>query len=117
VPLPGGGAIADTPGFGLPTLDAVSSRQLGELFPEFAAAAEAATAAAAAAAAEAEGGGGRREGGGGGCRFDDCLHVAEPGCVVRGAGLERHPYYLKFLAEVKVRGAGVEAGDRRVRAV
>jgi ribosome biogenesis GTPase len=85
VPLPGGGAIADTPGFGLPTLDAVSSRQLGELFPEFAAAGEAAA---------------------GRCRFDDCLHVAEPGCVVRGAGLERHPYYLKFLAEVKVRAGG-----------
>jgi ribosome biogenesis GTPase len=79
--LPKGGAVADTPGFGLPTLDGVSSRQLESLFPEFEAAAEAAA---------------KR------CRFDDCMHVAEPDCVVLDAALERHPYYMKFLAEIKV---------------
>ncbi len=36
------------------------------------------------------------------CRFSDCLHVAEPGCSVSGAGMERYPHYLRFLAEIKV---------------
>ena len=80
--LPKGGAVADTPGFGLPTLEGVGSRQLKSLFPEFEAAAEAAE---------------KR------CRFDDCMHVAEPDCVVLDAALERHSFYLKFLAEIKVR--------------
>ncbi|KAI8472702.1 MAG: hypothetical protein J3K34DRAFT_384159 [Monoraphidium minutum] len=83
IPLPGGGLVADTPGFGLPTLDGVGSVELAGLFPEFGAA--------------------RAGAPGGGCRFDDCMHVAEPGCAVSGAGLERYPHYLKFLAEVKVR--------------
>jgi len=87
--LPKGGAVADTPVFGLPTLEGVGSRQLGSLFPESEAAAEAAE---------------KR------CRFDDCMHVAEPDCVVLDAALERHPYYLKFLAEIKTR----ESVDERV---
>ncbi len=90
IPLPGGGLMADTPGFGLPTLDGVASSGLAELFPEFRAARRAA---------------------GGGCRFVDCMHVAEPGCAVSGEGLERYAHYLKFLAEVKVRGlGGLEGG-------
>lgn len=36
-------------------------------------------------------------------RFADCLHVAEPGCAVSSAGLERYEHYIKFLAEIKVR--------------
>jgi putative ribosome biogenesis GTPase RsgA len=57
-------------------------QELGSLFPDFVAASEAA----------------------GGCRFGNCLHVAEPGCVVREdeSLVERHKYYVKFLAEVKV---------------
>jgi ribosome biogenesis GTPase len=82
IPLPGGGLMADTPGFGLPTLDRVPSAGLAQLFPEFRAARAAAP--------------------GGGCRFVDCMHVMEPGCAVNEAGLERYPHYLKFLAEVKV---------------
>ena len=89
IPLPGGGLVADTPGFGLPTLDGVASADLAGLFPEFAAARE--------AAANAHGGGG------GGCRFDDCMHVEEPGCAVVAANLERHAHYVKLLAEVRAR--------------
>jgi putative ribosome biogenesis GTPase RsgA len=37
------------------------------------------------------------------CRFADCMHLAEPGCAVTEAELERHEHYVKFLAEVKVR--------------
>lgn len=37
------------------------------------------------------------------CRFADCMHLAEPGCAVTAAELERHEHYIKFLAEVKVR--------------
>jgi len=90
ISLPGAGLMADTPGFGLPTLDGVSSTGLGDLFPEFKAA--------------------RREASG--CRFVDCMHVAEPGCAVSSAGFERYVHYLKFLAEVKVSecGGGVSEG-------
>lgn len=35
-------------------------------------------------------------------RFADCMHLAEPGCSVTAAELERHEHYIKFLAEVKV---------------
>jgi putative ribosome biogenesis GTPase RsgA len=30
------------------------------------------------------------------------MHLAEPGCAVTDAELERHEHYVKFLAEVKV---------------
>lgn len=33
------------------------------------------------------------------CQFRDCLHGAEPGCMVRQSGLERYEIYLTFLAE------------------
>lgn len=81
IELPCGGLLADTPGFNQPTLDRVPSSNLWTLFPEFVDAIESA----------------------GGCRFDDCMHLAEPGCAVNCAGFERYPYYVKFLAEVQVR--------------
>ena len=37
-----------------------------------------------------------------GCAFNDCLHVGEPGCVVKG-DWERFPFYLQLLDEIKVR--------------
>lgn len=43
------------------------------------------------------------------CRFADCMHLAEPGCAVTAAELERHEHYVKFLAEVKVRWGLLEA--------
>lgn len=36
------------------------------------------------------------------CAFNDCLHIGEPGCVVKG-DWERYPYYLQLLDEIKVR--------------
>uniref|UniRef100_A0A383WD87 EngC GTPase domain-containing protein n=1 Tax=Tetradesmus obliquus TaxID=3088 RepID=A0A383WD87_TETOB len=81
IELPFGGLMADTPGFNQPTLDRVASADLARLFPEFNAAVEAQ----------------------GGCRFADCMHLAEPGCAVTAAELERHEHYVKFLAEIKAR--------------
>lgn len=36
------------------------------------------------------------------CGFKDCLHIGEPGCVVKGEW-ERYPYYLQLLDEIRVR--------------
>jgi hypothetical protein len=43
-------------------------------------------------------------------RFADCMHLAEPGCSVTAAELERHEHYIKFLAEVKVRFTAMKDG-------
>lgn len=84
IPLPRGGLLADTPGFNQPSLDGVTAHGLARLFPDLSSAADA----------------------GGGCRFSDCLHLAEPGCAVRGAELERHALYIKMLREIKAREEG-----------
>lgn len=60
--LPGGGLLADTPGFGLPGLEALTSRHLAACFPEARAALRASP-----------------------CAFANCSHREEPGCAVRGA--------------------------------
>lgn len=81
LPLPGGGVIADTPGFTHLTFEGVEPRDLGRLFPDFARA--------------------------GACRFDDCLHRAEPGCAVKAAVeagqivSHRYQHYLVFLQEIE----------------
>jgi len=36
------------------------------------------------------------------CGFRDCLHIGEPGCVVKG-DWERYPYYLQLLDEIRIR--------------
>jgi ribosome biogenesis GTPase len=59
-PLPGGGAIIDTPGLREVGLWGLPARDLDACFPEFRAAL-------------------------GHCRFADCAHLAEPGCAVREA--------------------------------
>ncbi|GIL71808.1 hypothetical protein Vretimale_759 [Volvox reticuliferus] len=84
--LAGGGWLADTPGFGQPTLEDVQSSELARYFPEMATRSAAKP-----------------------CRFSDCLHLSEPGCSVSAAGLERYPHYLRFLQEIKIR----EEGDVR----
>jgi ribosome biogenesis GTPase len=58
--LPGGGAIIDTPGFSAFGLAHLDSAQLAAAMPEFAPLL-------------------------GRCRFNDCRHLAEPGCAVRAA--------------------------------
>ncbi|MBE9095776.1 ribosome small subunit-dependent GTPase A [Tychonema sp. LEGE 07203] len=76
--LPGGGLLADTPGFNQPTLECDPS-ELAEYFPEA-----------------------RQRLALGSCQFSDCSHRGEPNCVVRGSW-ERYEYYLSFLEEAIVR--------------
>lgn len=76
--LPGGGLLADTPGFNQPTLECQPS-ELAQYFPEA-----------------------RQRLALGSCQFSDCLHRHEPNCVVRG-DWERYEYYLQFVSEAIVR--------------
>jgi ribosome biogenesis GTPase len=76
--LPGGGLLADTPGFNQPALECDPS-ELAEYFPEA-----------------------RQRLALGSCQFSDCSHRDEPNCVVRGSW-ERYDYYLNFLSEAIVR--------------
>lgn len=71
--LPGGGLLADSPGFNQPDLDC-APHELAGYFPEA-----------------------RARLGQGNCQFSNCLHRDEPNCVVRG-DWERYEYYLDFLA-------------------
>ena len=70
--LPGGGLLADSPGFNQPDLDCVPS-DLAQYFPEARMRLQTGT-----------------------CQFSNCLHRDEPNCVVRG-DWERYEYYLDFL--------------------
>ena len=36
------------------------------------------------------------------CSFNNCLHLGEPGCVVKGEW-ERYPYYFQLLDEIRIR--------------
>ena len=76
--LPGGGLLADTPGFNQPALECDPS-ELPRYFPEA-----------------------RHRLTLGTCQFSDCSHRSEPNCVVRGEW-ERYEYYLQFLEEAIVR--------------
>ncbi len=84
IPVPGGGFVADTPGFSSLEFPNLGAEQLGACFPEFAAFAE-------------------------GCRFRGCLHVQEPACRVREAAekgelaMSRYESYKTFLQEIKDR--------------
>lgn len=81
LPLPGGGLVADTPGFSSLYLPEMKREDLGEFYPEFAA---------------------RRAN----CRFTLCLHFQEPGCAVKKAveegeiALFRYENYVQLLQEV-----------------
>lgn len=72
--LPGGGLLADTPGFNQPSLEC-QPEHLIDYFPEARQRLEV-----------------------GACQFHNCLHRHEPNCVVRGEW-ERYPYYLALLEE------------------
>lgn len=80
--LPGGGLLADTPGFNQPELDCEPEALMG-YFPEI-----------------------RRARGH--CQFSDCRHRDEPDCRVRG-DWERYELYLEVLAEAE---AVAEARER-----
>ncbi len=80
--LRGGGLLADTPGFGLPSLEHVTSRGLAECFPEVRAALDAH----------------------GPCAFANCTHRDEPGCTARGEPTwERYPLYRELYEELAAR--------------
>ena len=72
--IPGGGLLADTPGFNQPDLDC-TPEELINYFPEA-----------------------RLRLKSGSCKFNNCLHRDEPDCVVRG-DWERYEEYLEFLEE------------------
>ncbi|MEL6469355.1 MAG: small ribosomal subunit biogenesis GTPase RsgA [Cyanobacteria bacterium J06623_4] len=77
--LPEGGFLADTPGFNQPDI-VTAPEQLSLYFPEI-----------------------RRRQAAGACQFNDCMHVNEPGCIVRdsaGDRWERYEHYLTLLEEV-----------------
>lgn len=63
IALPGGGEVADTPGFSLMEMEAVEPRLLQQYWPEFTPFLE-------------------------DCRFHGCLHDKEPGCAVKDAARE-----------------------------
>ncbi|KAL5550303.1 hypothetical protein UlMin_000479 [Ulmus minor] len=76
LPLSGGSYLADTPEFNQPSLLKVTKQSLVEAFQEvrkMVAASEGAK-----------------------CAFNDCLHVGEPGCIVRG-DWEIYQYYFQLL--------------------
>lgn len=72
--LPGGGLLADTPGFNQPSLECLPEH-LVNYFPEARQRLAVAT-----------------------CQFNNCYHRDEPNCAVRG-DWERYPYYLALLEE------------------
>lgn len=76
--LPGGGLLADSPGFNQPDLDCEPAN-LAWYFPEARTRLESGT-----------------------CQFSNCLHRDEPNCVVRG-NWERYEYYLQFIEEAIAR--------------
>ncbi|XP_011098809.1 uncharacterized protein LOC105177379 [Sesamum indicum] len=82
LPLSGGGYLADTPGFNQPSLMKVTKQSLPQYFPEIQKM--------------------LKDNGPGKCSFSDCLHLGEPGCLVKG-DWERYAYYLQLLDEIKIR--------------
>lgn len=36
------------------------------------------------------------------CSFNDCLHLGEPGCIIKG-DWERYSYYFQLLDEIRIR--------------
>ncbi|TVU13965.1 hypothetical protein EJB05_37405, partial [Eragrostis curvula] len=82
LPIAGGGFLADTPGFNQPSLMKVTKKSLAETFPEIRKM--------------------LKENEPSKCLFNDCVHLGEHGCVVKG-DWERYPYYLQMLDEIKIR--------------
>ncbi|KAL5163867.1 Small ribosomal subunit biogenesis GTPase RsgA 1, mitochondrial [Glycine soja] len=82
LPLSEGGFLADTPGFNQPSLLKVTKQSLAQTFPEIR---------KMLSASEIEK-----------CSFNNCLHLGEPGCIVKG-DWERYSYYFQLLDEIRIR--------------
>ncbi|KAL1336428.1 hypothetical protein HN51_030790 [Arachis hypogaea] len=82
LPLSGGGYLADTPGFNQPSLLKVTKQSLAQTFPEIRKMVSANEPAK--------------------CSFNNCLHLGEPGCIVKG-DWERYSYYFQLLDEIRIR--------------
>ncbi|KAG4989994.1 hypothetical protein AAZX31_11G254200 [Glycine max] len=82
LPLSEGGFLADTPGFNQPSLLKVTKQSLAQTFPEIR---------KMLSANETEK-----------CSFNNCLHLGEPGCIVKG-DWERYSYYFQLLDEIRIR--------------
>lgn len=76
------GWVVDTPGFTSLNIDFIEEEELGELYPEFEEASE-------------------------NCKFANCLHLNEPGCMVAQAveegaiSKERYETYIYFMNQIK----------------
>ena len=89
LPLKSGGLLADTPGFGYPSLTSITTNTLPDCFPEI-------------VRAKAERGA---------CKFSDCTHRDEPGCVVDEVmpwEEDRYDFYADMFDEV----AAIEKVER-----
>ncbi|KAA0064736.1 putative ribosome biogenesis GTPase RsgA 1 [Cucumis melo var. makuwa] len=82
LPLTGGGYLADTPGFNQPSLMKITKQSLAQAFPEIQKMLRASEPAK--------------------CSFNDCLHLGEPGCIIKG-DWERYQYYFQLLDEIRIR--------------
>ncbi|KAG2501274.1 hypothetical protein HYH03_001078 [Edaphochlamys debaryana] len=142
--LAGGGWLADTPGFGQPTLDDLPSTSLAACFPDLPSTSLAACFPEFVALTSASACLTRTLASpppfpprppslpstslaacfpefmaltsASACRFADCLHVAEPGCAVSGQGVERYSHYLRLLQEIKTREASDLKAVQRAKA-
>ncbi|MEI8249805.1 MAG: ribosome small subunit-dependent GTPase A [Synechococcus sp. ELA057] len=76
---PDGALVADTPGFNRPDLT-LPAADLAGLFPEIRARLDGCC-----------------------CRYSNCAHLDDPGCVV-GSGWDRHPHYRQLFLELRERG-------------
>jgi len=92
--LRSGGLLADTPGFGYPSLTTLTTATLPECFPEIV----------------------RAKNQLGACKFSDCTHRDEPGCVVDELmpwEEDRYDFYADMFAEVEqIERVELERGKR-----
>ena len=89
-PLAEGAMVVDSPGFNQPELP-LNAAALPALFPEL-----------------------RRQLAHGSCRFADCRHLGDPGCVA-GAGWDRQLIYARCLAELDDQRSDRSARTERSR--
>ncbi|KAG8384917.1 hypothetical protein BUALT_Bualt04G0168000 [Buddleja alternifolia] len=82
LPLTEGGYLADTPGFNQPSLMKVTKQSLAQYFPEIQKI--------------------LKDNEPKKCSFSDCLHLGEPGCLIKG-DWERYTYYFQLVDEIKIR--------------